>query len=304
MILAQIKKCCLVVLVLLLNMSFSYGQSTTGRFLLFTPSARSSGMGGVGVANDYSPYATYFNPSNLAFSPAFAAVGSFTRPFYFIDDVAHSYFSVSTNLNDFGAIGISANLYWEGNQIGDYRQEDLTDWQMKLTYAHSLNDKIAIGVGLGILKLALSDVGVGTEQGHGKTIAASADLGLAAKGFFPALTFLFDSSKEKTTYSSFGDTQDDRGISLGIALRNIGPKITMIDAAQADPIASTLSLGLSYSLVCGTPLRVLLASDLENRIYEGSLVDYIHWGGELRIYRILFYAQATIKTLSGKRILI
>jgi hypothetical protein len=305
MLIAHIKRCCLVGLILISNVSLFFGQSTIGRFLLFTPSARSSGMGGVGVANDYSPYATYFNPSNLAFSPTLAAVGSFTKPLYFFDNVAHSYFSISTNLKDIGAIGASANFYWKGIHLRTNNNgpeimgvEELTDWQLKLTYAHSLSDRISVGVGIGILRLALSDQGTGMEIGRGKSNSINFDLGIVAKELFPFLTMSRPTSDENTSFSSFGDTQNEKGISLGIVLRNMGPKITMIDAAQADPVSSTLSFGLSYNLICSTPIKILLASDIENRIYEGSLVDYIHWGGELRLFRIFFVRTGYYQNMS------
>ncbi len=308
MIIAHIKKCCLIVLILLLNVSFSDGQSTTGRFLLFTPSARSSGMGGVGVANDYSSYATYYNPSSLAFSPIFAVAGSFTKPVYFFDNVAHSYFSISTNLKDIGAIGASANFYWKGIHLRTTSSgpdiigsEEITDWQLKLTYAHSLSDRIAVGVGIGVLRIALSDQGAGQEIGIGKNTSIDFDLGVVAKELFPFLTMSGLTSEENSSFSSFGDTQDEKGISLGIVLRNIGPKITMIDAAQADPISSTLSFGLSYNLICITPIKIILASDFENRIYEGSFVDYIHWGGELRLYRVFFVRIGYFQDTSGPK---
>jgi len=308
MMIPPIKRSCLVGILLILHVSLFFGQSTTGRFILFTPSARSSGMGGVGVANDYSPYATYFNSSCLAFSPTVAVVGSFTKPLFFFDNVAHSYFSVSTNLKDIGAFGASANFYWKGTHLRTTSggpdiigSEELTDWQLKLTYARSLSDRIALGAGIGILRLTLSDQGAGQEKGVGKSTSISFDIGIVAKEIFPFLTMAGSLSDEHTSLSTLGVTQNEKGISLGMVLRNIGPKVTMIDAAQADPLSSTLSFGLSYNLLCSTPLNVLLASDIENRIYEGSLVDYIHWGGELRLYRVLFLRAGYYQDTSGPK---
>ncbi len=302
----RIKISCFVILIMYFCVMSSYGQSTAGRFLLFTPSARSSGMGGVGVANDYSSNATYFNPSNLAFSPTFAVAGSFTKPLYFFDNVAHSYFSASTNLGNVGAIGASANFYWKGKhtRTGYYdviREEELTDWQLKLTYAHTFSEQVAVGVGIGLLRLALGDQGTAMEKGVGKSTSVNFDFGIMAKGLFPFLTISEHMVDENKSFSTFGDTHDERGISLGIVLRNMGPKITMIDAAQADPVSSTLSIGLSYNLICSTPLKILLASDIENRIYEGALVDYIHWGGELRLYRIFFIRAGYYQDTSGPK---
>jgi hypothetical protein len=115
MIFRIIKCCFMVLLTAVLFVSIAPAQSTAGRFLFYNPSAISNGMGGIGVADDRSAFATYFNPAGIAFGPTISACGSYVKPFSFFDNVEHSYFAVSANLKKIGAIGLSMNVFWKGS---------------------------------------------------------------------------------------------------------------------------------------------------------------------------------------------
>jgi hypothetical protein len=63
--------------------------------------------------------------------------------------------------------------------------------------------------------------------------------------------------------------------SFGINLSNMGPKITYVDAAQADPLPTQLRIGLAYKLFKNEGNDLTLAADfsklLVNRV--GTKVD-------------------------------
>jgi hypothetical protein len=66
-------------------------QKSTARFLLWQPSALSHAMGGVGTALHEDAFAMYYNPSALAFSRRFNAVGSLVKPLPFFGNTVHSF---------------------------------------------------------------------------------------------------------------------------------------------------------------------------------------------------------------------
>ena len=68
-------------------------------------------------------------------------------------------------------------------------------------------------------------MGAGEEKGQGVGNAFAVDLGVLYK--FSLI----------------------RGLAIGANLSNMGPKITYIDAAQADPLPTNLKLGLAYKLL-------------------------------------------------------
>jgi hypothetical protein len=295
-------RCLLIMLIGAAGVSVSLAQYTAGRFLLYNPSATSNGMGGIGTADGRTAFATYFNPAGLAYSPIFSLSGSFVQPFSFFGNVAHSYFAASFQLKRFGAVGASMNVFWKGKHPMNYGgTENLTDWQLKLTYAGKLKENIAIGVGIGLVKLKLSEIGTAWEKGNGESSGLTVDAGISIKNILPILTLVNDSAAEENPLSAKGDIRDDKGLSLGIALCNIGPKLTFIDAAQADPISATLKAGLLYNAFRNSFAGLVFGCDLENRIYEGSLIDYIHWGSEVRLYRIIFIRGGYFQDISGPK---
>jgi hypothetical protein len=101
---------------------------------------------------------------------------------------------------------------------------------------------MAIGIGLRYIRSSLSDVGAGTEKGDGKANAFAVDLGWLYKAGFV------------------------RGLSFGANLSNLGPKITYIDAAQADPLPTNLRVGVAYKALDTEFNKLTFAFDFNKQL--------------------------------------
>jgi hypothetical protein len=261
-----------------------FAQTSAGRYLLLKPSAVSSAMGGTGVAYD-SPFASYHNPAGLAFLPSLTVSGSFVKPLPFFNDIRHSYITGSYRIPSIGTVSASLNLYWRGTyartisagpEIVD--SGNSKDWQMKLSYAHSFSENFAGGINVGLLRLNVTDIGTGREYGSGKATSALADAGI-----------IYRNIKTSATYTDkSGSSNAHQGISVGLALSNIGPRIVLIDADQSDPLPATVAVGAAYSPVRTLPIGFMLTVDIESQLPEDSFINFVHWGSELVVYeRIL-----------------
>jgi hypothetical protein len=282
-------------------------QSTIGRFLLLPPSAASASMGGSGVALDASPFASYFNAAGLAYSPTVSIGGSFVRPLPFFGNIGHSYFTGLVRVNDIGTIAVSANLYWKGHHLRTPpstflpASDDLMDWHLKLSFARSFSEDIAGGISLGVLRLTLADFGTAFEEGRGKSTSVLFNGGVIFRNQLLSATFVNESTAEDNPVHVLADSHSHKGISIGLALANIGPKVTMIDAAQADPLPSTLIVGVAYSPVRTIPIGLMVTADAENQFSEGSTIDNLHWGGELVVLELFALRGGYFQDISGPK---
>ena len=105
---------------------------------------------------------------------------------------------------------------------------------------------------------------------------------------------LFKINSDKRNYSSFfnwlsniGEDNVIKGISLGLDASNLGPDISFVDAEQKDSPPSKITLGMSYIPLSSYPVSILVGTDFEERLNENNFIDYIHLGGEVRIFKVL-----------------
>ena len=270
------------------------GQVAGARFLLWRPTATSNSMGGVGTAISQDAFAGYFNPAGLAFSKGFNLAGSFERPIPFLGNTAHSFIGASGNVGPVGAFGLSANLFWKGEYVRTVSNgptplgvQKPFDWQVKASYARLLSDGLSVGGSLSVLTQELSDVGTEHEQGQGRSTAVLFDAGFMASDLITEATWDPGGPDEEAPLRDISDPLSHRGVSLGVALLNLGKKTSFIDANQPDNLPWLLSVGFAYSPVRSNVTGLLLAVDLEKQLYEHSTLDYVHWGAELRIIRLV-----------------
>jgi hypothetical protein len=123
--------------------------------------------------------------------------------------------------------------------------------------------------------LKLADFGAGEEKGKGTGYSVAADVGILYK----------------TPWV-------DR-LTLGANLSNMGPKISFIDASQADPIPTNLKVGAAYKLLDGEYNELTVTMDV-NKLLVVKHED----GGSDSFYKAIFTAwtdehQGTIKRLSS-----
>lgn len=230
----------IVVIAFMLSPVFAQGEATV-LFLMINPGARQGGMGEAGVAIADDPNAVYWNPAGLAFQyenpetdKKFA--GSLMHvqwlPQFNLSDLYYDFGAFRYYLQDVGMLGLGIQFinYGENIQTGDSPDPIATfnSNEVAVTGSYGLKLKHNLGLGVG-LKFIYSNLSPGIfvdnekRDGRGSTFAA--DIGaLYHPGFAKKL-------------------------SLGITISNIGPKMTYINKAQADPIPTNLRMGLAYRLL-------------------------------------------------------
>ena len=225
-------------------------------FLLIEPGARASGMGESYVAIADDATVSYFNPAALAGQPRRQL--NFTHQKWLpnlADDLSYEFLAYSQPVPSWGGnIGISATLLNLGEQNrtdergtfgGTFSSYDMA---VSAAYGSDVSDNLAAGIGLKFIRSKLADQGAGLEQGSGVGNSFAADLGLLWKV--------------------------TPNLSLGGALRNLGPKISYIDASQADPLPQHIVVGAAYEAMETEVHGLLLSLDLyKPLIADGSFAS-------------------------------
>jgi hypothetical protein len=214
--------------------------------LMIAPGARAAGMGEafVSVADDAT--ATYWNPAGLAFQKGheITLMHSNWLP-NLVSDMFYDFVAYRQNVDALGGV-VGGNLTYFNMGEQAYTDEsgpDVIDtfksWDLAatLSYATLLKANLGLGINARYIHSALAPMGAGSEQGKGVGSSFAADLGLLyMPGWF-------------------------KGLSMGMNLSNMGPKITYIDADQADPLPTNLKVGLGYKILDSEFNRLRISVD-------------------------------------------
>ena len=242
--------------------SIGFTQSEAGSiFLLIAPSARAGGMGEahVGLADD--AYASYWNPAGLGFleGTELALMHVNWLP-NLADDMAYDFFAMRKSIPNIGTVGghlIYLNLGEQtrtdeiGAELGKFSSYMFA---FNLSYSTKINEKSAFGINAKVSYQHLTDQGAGAEKGEGSSTDFGFDLGYMKKEFLlPHLT-------------------------LGTTITNIGPKVSFIDPAQADPQPTNFTLGLNYQVLDSEYNKLSVVWDI-NKLLVASYPD-MDWDGD------------------------
>ena len=213
-------------------------------FLLISPNSRASGIGeaGTGTVDDAS--AIFWNPGALAFldGQELSITHANWLPQFQQSDLFYDYLNYRIKLDDIGGtlgasftylnLGKFSHTLSDGPTVID--EFKAFEFAGTVGYATKAFDDLGVGLNLRYIHSALSPIG--TEQEQGKGIANTISVDIAAM-YRPA----------KLDVPLLGDI--GKKFSMGFNLSNIGPKVTYIDAAQADPLPTNLRIGFGYKLV-------------------------------------------------------
>lgn len=202
-------------------------------FLLIAPGARAAGMGEsfVSIADDAT--ATYWNTAGMAFQERtqIALMHANWLP-QLASDLYYDYATVVHPLKNVGTVGLAVTYINLGEQVitGEEGPEPLGTFSSnELAIAGSFSTKIgknnSVGIGLKFIYSNLSPQSAGAQEGDGRTTGFALDLGYLHKNLLI------------------------KKLNFGVNLTNLGPKVTYIDAEQADPLPTNLHLGFSYHLI-------------------------------------------------------
>jgi len=216
-------------------------------FLMISPGARASGMGEAFVAIADDATAVYWNPAGLAYQYGreVTIMHANWLP-QFANDMYYDFLAYRQDVEGVGTIGFNVTFLNMGKQtitgedspepLGEFSSYDIA---FAGSYGTTVTDNLAMGVTLRYIRSNLAPQGQGAERGEGKANAFAFDLGLLYK-------FPFWSQK----------------LAWGMNLSNMGPKISYIDVAQADPLPTNLKTGLAFKAVNQKYNKLTFAFDI------------------------------------------
>ncbi|MFI5211281.1 MAG: type IX secretion system outer membrane channel protein PorV [Ignavibacteria bacterium] len=234
----KLKMCLLAAIVVLSGNVFAQGESAVP-FLLIGPNSLNTGMGeiGAGMVNDAS--AMFWNPAGLGFqtgtevsithSPWLPGLGlsdlfyDFLAGKHYIKKLKGTIGASITYLN----IGKIIRTDEFGNEIGDYQA---FDGALAVGYGTKVTKDLSVGIVTRFIYSKLAVDPVAGEQGTGTAYDLSFDLSTLWRPFKTKVKFI------------------NNRLGIGVNLSNIGPKVTYVDNAQADPLPTNLRLGFAYDV--------------------------------------------------------
>jgi hypothetical protein len=213
-------------------------------FLLIAPNSRASGMGesGTGWVDDAS--AIYWNPGQLAFlkGQEISITHANWLPQFNLPDLFYDHLNYRMDVDEIGGtIGASVTYLSLGEfavtgSDGPTVIDKFKAFEYAITagYATRAFDDLGVGLNVRFIHSALSPIGTESEAGNGIASTVSFDLAMMYRPEVLDVPLLGDIGKR---------------FSLGVNLSNLGPKVTYVDAAQADPLPTNLRVGMGYKVL-------------------------------------------------------
>jgi hypothetical protein len=226
-----------------LHRAAAQGESAVP-FLLIAPNSRAAGIGEAGTGSVDDASAIFWNPGALAFleGQEVSITHANWLPQFQQSDLFYDYLNYRANIEEIGGVlGASVTYLNLGkfartSSEGPTVIEEFKAFEVAATIGYSTKafDDLGLGLNLRLIHSALSPIGTEQEQGSGKATTVSVDIALMYRPLELNVPLLGDLGKK---------------FSAGFNLSNIGPKVTYIDAAQADPLPTNLRVGLGYKVL-------------------------------------------------------
>jgi hypothetical protein len=220
-------------------------------FLRIVPDARGGSMGDVGIATSTDPNAMHYNPSKLAFSDKNVAISATYTPWMRalgLQDVYLAYLSGYTKIDKLQTIGFSLRYF----SLGDIEFTDINgtslgqgrpnEFEVATAYARKLSDNFSAAVGAKFIysNLASGQRVEGTEIKAG--VAGAADLSLTYK---KPIKF----------------TKAKSDLQVGLAISNLGSKISYTRSINKEFIPTNLGLGAAWKFSLDQYNTLTITSD-------------------------------------------
>ena len=244
-------------------------------FVTIVPDARAGAMGELGVAIADNVWAGFWNPAGYAFQQG-SEVGlthSNWLPTFGFSDLWIAHLAYKQPVEELDGIVASQLTYLSYGEIAHTSADNVllgTFNSYELAFAVSYGTKLSPAWGLGtsirVIHSHLSDFGTEKEQGRGVSTGFCFDVGAMYKP------------------QTWGVP-----ITFGVNIANIGPKMTYIDNAQADPMPMMLRLGVAYNVleseynnitITAEASRLLVNRDstYSDEFYKGFFTTWIYGG--------------------------
>ncbi len=240
---AGIAACVALLVVLAIpHVVWAQGESAVP-FLLIAPNSRAAGIGEAGTGSVDDASALYWNPGALAFidGQEVSITHANWLPQFNLPDLFYDHLNYRQKIDAIGGTIAASVTYLSLGEFTITGENSPTplgtfksyEYAVVAGYSTKATDDIGLGVNLRFIHSALSPVGAGKEQGNGIASTMSVDLAMMWRPQTLDLPLLGDIGKH---------------FSFGVNLSNLGPKVTYIDAAQADPLPTNLRVGFGYRI--------------------------------------------------------
>lgn len=222
-------------------------------FLRIVSDARAGAMGDAGIATTADPNAMHFNASKLVFAESETAMSATYTPWLRalgLSDVYLAYLTGYKQLDELQTVGFGLRYFSLGSiQFTDVNGEPLregrpNEFEIALAYSRKLADKLSAGV---TGKFIYSNLAAGQNLPGGETI----EVGIAGAADI-SFTYLTDLNLSNT----------ESNLAIGLALTNIGSKITYTRSTVRDFLPTNLGLGIAWNLDPNPYNRLTLAVDV------------------------------------------
>lgn len=242
-------------------------------FLRISPDARAGGMGDVGIATTPDANSSFWNLAKTPFAPSRTSIAATYTPWLKdlgLNDVYLASLAGYHQLDEENAISGSIRYFSLGNiQFTDFAGNDLQsfrprEFSVDLGYSRKLSERLGVGVALRYINsnLAGGQAVNGVSYKTGKAVAADFTLfhnGVDASG---------------------------QGLNWGIALSNLGSKISYTsDAQQKDYIPANLGLGAAYTWALDETSKLSLGLDINKLMVPTPPSASSNPDSSLRLYR-------------------
>ena len=221
----------------------------TAIFLQISPGARAGGMGEAFVAVADDATATWWNPAGLAYLTEQELTFMHVNwlPQFRLDDLYYDFISYVNTVEDWGTVGMNIVFLNLGETerrdelntpLGTFRTFETA---LTASYGSKVSDNLALGLNVKFIYSHLADQGTGQEKGSGVATDFALDIGM-----------LYDTI----------DPIFRKNLTFGANLSNLGPKMSYIDRAQADPIPTNLKFGFAWDMIDDSFNKLTLAYDM------------------------------------------
>lgn len=222
-------------------------------FLRIVSDARSGAMGDVGIGLSVDPNAMHFNASKLAFAENKVGVSATYTPWLRalgLNDVYLAYLTSYLKLDDQQALGFGLRYFSLGTiQFTDENGQPLVpgrpnEFEVSFAYARKLSDKFSAAL---TGKFIYSNLAAGQISPNGETI----EVGVAGAA---DISLTYETPIEMANASS--------DLRIGLALTNIGSKITYTRSTVRDFLPANIGLGAAWDIDLNDFNRLTIAADI------------------------------------------
>jgi hypothetical protein len=221
-------------------------------FLRIVADARSGAMGDVGIGLSPDPNAMHFNASKLAFATEDLGVSATYTPWLRalgLNDVYLAYLTGYSKVGDDQAVGFGLRYFSLGSiQFTDPNGQPLNtgrpnEFEISVAYARKLSERLSAGV---TGKFVYSNLAAG-QIVDGETI----EPGVAGAADF-SLTYIAPVELNN------GESE----LTVGLALSNIGNKITYTNSLNRDFLPANFGIGAGWKIDMDEYNSITIAADV------------------------------------------